>query len=139
MGFHKKAAAAAAAVTAGTAHRKEREQSDENTGVEAAHDAELTAEAAVRNFPRRAKAVKTAEEPQSIKDKTQKFYQKQRYKKAYKEAKKTGRAAEDTVAAAQTTAEKIKAVVSQTFRNNKTLLIVLEICGLLFGLIAISV
>ena len=139
MGFHKKAAAAAVGAVTVQAHRKVREESDGNSGVEAAHDTEIASETAVRQVSRRVKAVKTTEPEASIKDKTQKFYQKQRYKKAYKEAKRTGKTAENTAMAEQTTAEKIKAVLSQTFRNNRTLLIVLGVCGLLFGLMAVAV
>lgn len=139
MGFHKKAAAAVIGIAGAAAHRKVSEQTDDNSGIEASHDAEMSAEQVIRQVPRRASAVKTTEDTVSVKDKTQKFYQKQRYKKAYKEAKRTGKTAEDTAVAAQTTFEKIKAVVSNAVRNNRTLLIVLGICGLLFGLIAISV
>ena len=139
MGFHKKAAAAVTGIAGVAAHRKVSEQTDDNSGVEASHDAEMAAEQVIRQVPRRASAVKTTEDTVSVKDKTQKFYQKQRYKKAYKEAKRTGKTAEDTAVAAQTTFERIKAVVSNAVRNNRTLLIVLGICGLLFGLIAISV
>lgn len=139
MGFHKKAVAATTGVAGAAANRKVSEQTDDNSGVEASHDAEIVAEQVFRQVPRRVSAAKTTEDTVSVKDKTQKFYQKQRYKKAYKEAKRTGKTAENTAAAAQTTFEKIKAVVSNAVRNNRTLLIVLGICGLLFGLIAISV
>ncbi len=139
MGFHKKAAAAVTEIAGVAVHRKVSEQTDDNSGVEASHDAEMAAEQVVRQIPRRISAVKTTEDTVSVKDKTRKFYQRQRYKKAYKEAKRTGKTARDTAAAAQTTFEKIKAVVSNTVNNNRTLLIVLGICGLLFGLIAISV
>lgn len=139
MGFHKKAASAVAAVASGTAHGKIREESDGNSAVEASNDAEAAAEGTVRQVSRRVSAMKSVDEPMNVKDKTKKFYQKQRYKKAYKEARRTGQKASETAAAAQSGFQKMKAVVSNAFRNNRTLLIVLGICGLLFGLIAISV
>ena len=98
MGFHKKAIAAVTGVAGATAHRKVSEQTDDNSGVEASHDAEIAVEQVFRQVPRRISAAKTTEDTVSVKDKTQKFYQKQRYKKAYKEAKRTGKIADNTAA-----------------------------------------
>ena len=79
MGFHKKAVAATTGVAGAAANRKVSEQTDDNSGVEASHDAEIVAEQVFRQVPRRVSATKTTEDTVSVKDKTQKFYQKQRY------------------------------------------------------------
>lgn len=168
MGFGNKASAGTAAVISCVAHEKLSEAQDDNAAVEGTHKSELLMEQsarAVRKIQERRrissgnrlkqsdvqnvpgdrlnfgmpKKPETVEGKAEKKPKMSKFWQKKRYKDAYKKAKKGGfTAAGEAASAGESIAGKIKRKVRNTFVGRRNPLWYLLIIVLLLVIVVSS-
>lgn len=168
MGITKKAASAAAGSAVVYLHGKGHEAEQDNAALEGSHRAELMAENALRyamhktNRGMRSRNSRlrydadslaagrlqfeaaqetgkhTAEAEQAKKRTIRKFWQKQRYKKAYQAAQKGEQTAAETVRITQTVFAKVKRAAQAVAGRNKGIFGTLAVMVLLFVLIATS-
>lgn len=168
MGIAKKAASAAAGSAAVYLHGKGHEAEQDNAALEGSHRAELMAENALRyamhktnrgmrsrnsrlrydadsmaagrlQFEAAQETGKHAAEAEQAKKRTiRKFWQKQRYKKAYQAAQKGEQTAAETVRITQTVFAKVKRAAQAVAGRNKGIFGALAAMVLLFVLIATS-
>ena len=149
------------------AHEKISEMQDDNAAVEGAHKSELLAEQSVRvaknvqekrklsvqsrlnhsdsqqirgerlNFgpPKQSGTVNGNQEKNS---KMSKFWQKKRYKDAYKKARKGSAAVEGTMATAETITEKMKRKIKRAFTGRRNPMVYFLIMVLLLVILACS-
>ncbi|MDO5425161.1 MAG: NlpC/P60 family protein [Eubacteriales bacterium] len=168
MGITKKAASAAAGSAAVYLHGKGHEAEQDNAALEGSHRAELMAENALRyamhktnrgmrsrnsrlrydadsmaagrlQFEAAQETGKHAAEAEQAKKRAiRKFWQKQRYKKAYQAAQKGEQTAAETVRITQTVFAKVKRAAQAVAGRNKGIFGALAAMVLLFVLIATS-
>lgn len=166
-GFGKKASVGTAMVVSHVAHEKISEMQDDNAAVEGAHKSELLAEQSARvaknvqekrklsvqsrlnhsdsqqirgerlNFgtPKQSGTVNGNQEKNS---KMSKFWQKKRYKDAYKKARKGSAAVEGTMATAETITEKMKRKIKRAFTGRRNPMVYFLIMVLLLVILACS-
>ena len=166
-GFGKKASVGTAMAVSHVAHEKISEMQDDNAAVEGAHKSELLAEQSARiaknvqekrklsvqsrlnhsdsqqirgerlNFgtPKQSGTVNGNQEKNS---KMSKFWQKKRYKDAYKKARKGSAAVEGTMATAETITEKMKRKIKRAFTGRRNPMVYFLIMVLLLVILACS-